>query len=133
MRTPAVVLTFAMFQAACAAPILFSQNLGYAHKVKRGMTHDQARAIMGEPALTASIDAVEEWRYCDSRANTDEFVVLYFHVGRVVDKASYTILNPAPNVSDDRMGDCRANADAIYTDRRTPPRRVRDLRRGGTS
>ena len=128
MRRFAVLLVSTILPAACAGPILFSQNLGHAHEVKRGMTAEQALAIMGQPALSVTLDGVEEWRYCDSRSHTDEFVVLYFHQARIVEKASFTILNPAPNLSDGRIGDCRANAEAIYYDRRSPPRRVRELR-----
>jgi outer membrane protein assembly factor BamE (lipoprotein component of BamABCDE complex) len=116
-------------QIACTAPVLYHQNLGPSHKVRRGMTADQVRVILGDPFASVVLDGVEEWRYCDSRSYTDEFVVVYFQKAAVVDKASYTILNPSPNRADERMDDCRASQDELYKDRRAPPRRVQDLRR----
>jgi hypothetical protein len=132
MRRLGVVLACAGILAACASVPRFSQNLSPAHKVTRGMTTEQARAIMGAPALAVWLDGILEWRYCDSRPSTDEFVVVYFHDGQVIDKASYTILNPAPNISDERLVDCVDNMGSLYIDGRSPPRRVRDTRRAGS-
>ena len=132
MRRLGMVLACAGTLAACASVAHFSQNLSPAHKVKRGMTTGQSRGIMGEPALAVWLDGILEWRYCDSREFTDEFVVVYFHDDQVVDKASYTIPNPAPNREDERVVDCVDNMGSLYRDGRHPPRRVRDSRRAGS-
>jgi hypothetical protein len=125
-----LLLASACVLTGCATPELFRQNLSSAHKVKRGMTLEQAREIMETPAHAMWLNGVLEWRYCDSREHTDQYVVLYFHDDRVIDKTSYTLLNPSPNMSDDRIGDCRDNVSQLYSDGRSPPRRVRELRAG---
>jgi hypothetical protein len=128
MRALRLLSIVTLLQLACAAPALFHQNLGPAHKVRPGMSPDQVRAILGAPFANVVLQDVEEWRYCDSRSYTDDFVVVYFHDTVVIDKASYTILNPAPNAADQRVADCRATQDRLYSDHRSPPRRVQELR-----
>jgi hypothetical protein len=81
---------------------------------------------LGEPALSLSIDGVDEWRYCSSTVgNADEFAVIYFRNGVVVDKGFFTI---QPYDTYGGRESCLANIEAIYLDRRRPPRRVEELR-----
>jgi hypothetical protein len=127
MRAFAILLFSASLLPGCASHRALSQNLGHAHKVKRGMTAEQAEAIMGAPYHAPSFAGVDEWRYCDTRSGTDEYVVLYFQNGRVIDKTSYTFSNPSINISDARIGECHDRTE-LYVDRRSPPRRVRELR-----
>jgi hypothetical protein len=110
---------------ACASHVPFKQNLGVSHKVKRGMTPEQALAIMGTPFHTLSLDSVEEWRYCDTRDISDEYVVLYLQNNRVIDRAGYTFVRGEGDFH--RIGDCESRTN-LYTDRRSPPRRVRQIR-----
>ena len=116
--------------AAACAP-LFSQNIGLAHKVKRGWTTEEVRALMGKPALALSLDGVEEWRYCATRPQAhDEAVVLYFHGGRVVDRAFYSLDRSmrlfSPGDPDDDT--CMDSIQHVYRDRRQPPSRVLEMR-----
>lgn len=114
---------------ACAP--LFSQNVGLAHKVKRGWTTEQVRTLMGEPALSLSLDGVEEWRYCATRPQAhDETVVLYFQGGRMVDRAFYSLDRSVryygPGDPDDDT--CVDSIQHVYRDRRKPPSRVLEMR-----
>jgi len=130
---PAIVLFALALFAACGSKV-FSQNIGPAHKVKSGMTPDEARSLLGEPLKKVSLSGVEEWRYCATRTDSNVFVVLYFQNDRVIEKATYTLDPYAPLVGpaaqEDRAS-CRAGVDSIYTDKRSPPRRVQELRKGG--
>jgi hypothetical protein len=116
---------------ASCSPVPFSQNIGFAHKVEREMTPADVTAIMGEPFERASIQGVDEWRYCSSRDNGDVFAVFYLHDGRVVDKASFTISREVRQYNPDGTDSCLDNVKNLYTDRRSPPRRVVQLRETG--
>jgi hypothetical protein len=116
--------------AAACAP-LFSQNVGLAHKVKRGWSAQQVSDLMGSPALTLSIDGVEEWRYCSTRLNAhDEVAVLYFQGGQVVDRAFFSLDRSVRNIGPANPDDdtCLDSIRHVYTDRRQPPRRVLEIR-----
>lgn len=119
-----------VFVASCS-PAPFSQNIGFAHKVERDMTPADITAIMGEPFERVSIRGVDEWRYCSSRDSGDVFAVVYLHEGRVVDKASYTISHEFRDHNRDGTESCLDNVKNLYTDRRSPPRRVVQLREAG--
>lgn len=122
-------LVLVAFAASCS-PAPFSQNIGFAHKIERDMAPADITAIMGEPFERVSIGGVDEWRYCSSRDSGDVFAVFYLHEGRVVDKASYTISHEFREHNLDGTESCRDNVKNLYTDRRSPPRRVVQLRKG---
>lgn len=123
MLTRAILVASVLLLPACATEQAFRQNLGRSHKVERDMTPEQALAILGAPYQRLTLGGVEEWRYCDSRRYADEYLVLYFHGGLLVDKASYTFTH------DDSAGfdGCHERPN-LYVDKRSPPRRVRALR-----
>lgn len=110
---------------ACG-PALYTQNIGLAYRVKRGASAEDVRKIMGEPALTRSIDGVDEWRYCATAPGTDEVAVIYFHKGVVLDRAYYS-MHPAGEWG---RPSCLDNIDFPYSSDRRPPRRVVQARQG---
>ena len=126
MKFPVLVLVAAV--ATSCAP-LYSQNTGLAHRVKRGMTAADVRTLLGNPALAVSIDGVDEWRYCSTRLNTyDEIAIVYFQNESVIDKTFFSI---GPDMRTDRTGDydsCLGNINAVYEDKRHPPKRVQAIR-----
>lgn len=113
---------------ACAAAY-FGHNLSPAHKVKVGMTTEQAFAVMGGPPLDKqSLQGVDEWRYCASREYSDVFVVLYFQNDAVIEKADYTVITEHRG----HATSCRETVKRLYKDRRSPPQRVQELRAANT-
>lgn len=126
-----VAVVVALFHLACGQA-LYSQNLGAARKVRTGMTPEETARIMGVPADRISWWGVEEWRYCSTEPGVDRVVVVYFHGGRVVEKASYTlnaVIQWSDGAPDTRIGEsCVDNLQNIYSDGREPPRGVKELR-----
>jgi hypothetical protein len=125
MKSLSVLLLSGLLLGGCA-PAVFSQNIGPSHKIKTGMSPDDVRAVMRTPpAQTVSVDGVDEWRYCATRDDSDVIVIIYIQNQRVIDKATYTV-EPI------RQGDeesCLDSFRRVYTDRRSPPRRVQELRK----
>lgn len=116
---------------AAACTPLFSQNIALAHKVKRGWTAQEVSTLMGQPALTLSIDGVDEWRYCSTRLNEhDHVAVLYFHGGQVIDRSFYSLDRGVRNfgTANPNEDTCLDSIGKVYADGRQPPRRVLDTR-----
>lgn len=55
------------------------------------MTKAEVQKIMGTPAKSDFKDNVEEWHYCRTGLEADEFMALFFYDGKLVEKLNYTV------------------------------------------
>jgi outer membrane protein assembly factor BamE (lipoprotein component of BamABCDE complex) len=67
------------------------QNLKVSYKLSSGMTKAEVENIMGAPAKSDFKQNVEEWHYCRTGFNSDEFLALFFYEGKLVEKLNYTV------------------------------------------
>lgn len=77
----------ALILVACGV----QQNLSISHRLSRGMTKSEVEAIMGPPIKSDFYDNVEEWHYCKTGMNSDEFLALFFYQGKLIEKLNYTV------------------------------------------
>lgn len=68
-----------------------SAKMGSSYKLEPGMTKQEVLAIMGEPAKSDFDRNVEEWHYCSTGIDSDEFIALYFVDGKLLTKTNYTV------------------------------------------
>ena len=59
--------------------------------VSEGMSKQQVIDIMGTPVASEFNRGVEEFHYCATGYNADDFVSFYFQDGKVISKTSYTV------------------------------------------
>ena len=59
--------------------------------VSEGMSKQQVIDIMGSPVASEFNRGVEEFHYCATGFNADDFVSFYFQDGKVISKTSYTV------------------------------------------
>lgn len=71
--------------------IYTQQDLSKAQKVKIGMTSEELIKLMGSPAVREFNQVLEEWHYCKTGSNVDEYVVLELHNDKVVSSRNYTV------------------------------------------
>jgi len=55
------------------------------------MTKEEVKAIMGSPTKSDFSQNVEEWHYCKTGLEADEFLALFFFEGKLVAKKNYTV------------------------------------------
>lgn len=67
------------------------QNLSVSYRLNPGMSKADAEAIMGPPVKSDFKQNVEEWHYCKTGMNSDEFLALFFYEGKLVEKLNYTV------------------------------------------
>lgn len=67
------------------------QNLSVSYKLSPGMTKAEVETIMGPPVKSDFKQNVEEWHYCKTGMNSDEFLALFFYEGKLVEKLNYTV------------------------------------------
>lgn len=118
MKHVALVLLM-MFLAGCGA----QRRMSLAHQLSPGMTKSEVEAIMGPPVKSDFRQSVEEWHYCKTGFSSDEFLALFFHEGRLIEKLNYTV-----TVADTRgvMGSCET---FIKMGNYREPDRVIEIRR----
>jgi outer membrane protein assembly factor BamE (lipoprotein component of BamABCDE complex) len=90
-------LLFLCFLFSCTVT---QQNLNASHQLNPGMTKDEVVNVMGSPIMSDFYKNVEEWHYCKTGFNSDQYLALFFHQGKLVAKKSYTVtLNDTRGVS----------------------------------
>jgi hypothetical protein len=67
------------------------QKLGVSYRLSPGMTKSEVEIIMGLPVKSDFKQNVEEWHYCRTGTSSDEFLALFFHEGKLVEKLNYTV------------------------------------------
>lgn len=67
------------------------QNLKVSYKLSPGMTKSEVEDIMGAPTKSDFKQNVEEWHYCKTGFDSDEFLALFFHNGKLIEKLNYTV------------------------------------------
>lgn len=67
------------------------QKLSASYKLAPGMTKVEVEAIMGAPVKSDFKQNIEEWHYCKTGMTADEFLALFFHEGKLVEKLNYTV------------------------------------------
>jgi len=67
------------------------QNLKVSYKLISGMTKSEVESVMGAPVKSDFRQNVEEWHYCRTGFNSDEFLALFFYDGKLVEKLNYTV------------------------------------------
>ena len=75
------------FLASCGV----QQNLSVSYKLSPGMTKPEVEAIMGPPIKSDFKQNVEEWHYCKTGIDSDEFLALFFYEGKLVEKLNYVV------------------------------------------
>lgn len=67
------------------------QDLEKAQEVKAGITSEQLTKLMGNPVLREFDQEKEEWHYCKTDHNVDEYVVFKLQDDKVVSSKYYTV------------------------------------------
>lgn len=67
------------------------------------MSKPEVIEIMGQPVLSDFSEGVEEWHYCNTGSRGDEYIALWFHSGKLVEKLNYTVTV----TSGGGYGDCK--------------------------
>jgi outer membrane protein assembly factor BamE (lipoprotein component of BamABCDE complex) len=67
------------------------QDLTKGVQVSRGMTTDDVLRLLGSPVAKDIEKAGEEWHYCRTGTNVDEYLALSFEAGKVVRMNNYTV------------------------------------------
>ncbi|MFZ6052554.1 outer membrane protein assembly factor BamE domain-containing protein [Halocola ammonii] len=67
------------------------QNLSASHLLSPGMTKAEVQQIMGPPAKSDFSQNIEEWHYCKTGMNSDEFLALFFFEGELIEKMNYAV------------------------------------------
>lgn len=67
------------------------QNLSVSYRLSPGMTKAEVEVIMGPPVKSDFYKNVEEWHYCKTGMNSDEFLALFFFDGKLIEKLNYTV------------------------------------------
>ncbi len=67
------------------------QNLDKALEVKQGMSPEQVIKVMGKPVIREFNKELEEWHYCKTGHNVDEYVVIKLHKSKVIGLKNYTV------------------------------------------
>ncbi|MDH5388362.1 MAG: outer membrane protein assembly factor BamE [Gammaproteobacteria bacterium] len=97
------------------------QNIDKAFEINHGMNHEQVIKIMGKPAVREFDKELEEWHYCKTGNNVDEYVVIKLNKNKVVALNNYTVTwldivyhhTKAPTeatIEVGGMGDCKLTA-----------------------
>ena len=71
--------------------IYTQQDLSKLQEVKLGMTSGDLIKLMGRPAIREFNQTLEEWHYCKTGSNVDEYIVLQFQNDKVVSSRNYTV------------------------------------------
>lgn len=82
-----LLFVVALFLTTCGV----QQNLSVSYQLSPGMTKSEAEAIMGPPVKSDFHQKVEEWHYCKTGMNSDEFLALFFYEGKLIEKLNYTV------------------------------------------
>lgn len=80
-------MTLLIFLTSCGV----QQKLSVSYKLSPGMTKSEVEAIMGSPTKSDFKQSVEEWHYCKTGMSSDEFLALFFHDGKLIEKLNYTV------------------------------------------
>lgn len=67
------------------------QNLAISNRLSPGMTKSEVEEIMGIPAKSDFKLNVEEWHYCKTGFDSDEFLALFFYNDKLIEKLNYTV------------------------------------------
>lgn len=86
-----LLISTCFFLISCGVPRGVQQNLKVAYKLSPGMTKSEVESIMGAPAKSDFYKNVEEWHYCKTGYGSDEFIALFFHEDKLIEKQNYTV------------------------------------------
>ena len=75
------------------------ENIG---RLSVGMSKDDVRAVMGDPARAQAADTHEAWHYCRTGSSVDEFAVVIFKDSKVTEARHYS----ATTADEGAVGDC---------------------------
>lgn len=81
-----------------------SMKLRQSYALEPGMSKKEVLSIMGEPAKSDFDRNIEEWHYCSTGFDSDEYIALYFLDGKLLTKTNYTVTISDTNGS---TGNCR--------------------------
>ena len=82
-----ILLTTCLIVLSCGV----QQNLKVSYKLSPGMTKSEVESVMGSPTKSDFKQNVEEWHYCKTGFNSDEFLALFFYEGKLIEKLNYTV------------------------------------------
>ncbi|MDY4378343.1 hypothetical protein SOV92_10980 [Pectobacterium brasiliense] len=98
--------------------IYTQQDIDKAFGVKSGMSFDEVKDILGIPVKKEISGDVEEWHYCRTGSDVDEYVAIKFESGKVYILEQYTVsyldiifhhtsTPSAETIKASGMGDCK--------------------------
>ncbi len=67
------------------------QNIDKAFDVKSGMSYDEVLNIIGIPVKKEILGPNEEWHYCRTGEEVDEYIAVNFSDGKVSELKQYTV------------------------------------------
>lgn len=82
-----LLLMSVLFLTACG----IRQNLSVSNRLSPDMTKSEVEAIMGSPVKSDFYNNIEEWHYCKTGMDSDEFLALFFYEGKLIEKFNYTV------------------------------------------
>lgn len=86
-----IFFAFLLGFTSCVALRGTKQNLNLSYKLHEGMTKSEVEAIMGQPVKSDFYKKVEEWHYCSTGDQADEFIALFFSEDKLIAKKNYTV------------------------------------------
>ena len=76
-----------VFMTSCGV----QQKLSLSYTLSPEMTKIEVETIMGPPVKSDFKKNVEEWHYCKTGNQSDEFLALFFYDGKLIEKLNYTV------------------------------------------
>jgi len=90
MKLRATIFMLVAILSGCAS--MYTQSpLDKATMLDPGMTKQQVQEIMGLPVKSELAGNIQAWHYCKTGYSADEFVVIFFRDGRVVQSQNYYV------------------------------------------
>ena len=68
-----------------------SAKFNQSFRLSPNMTKEEVLSIMGDPMKSDFDRNVEEWHYCRTQLDSEEFLALYFVDGILLTKTNYTV------------------------------------------
>ena len=68
-----------------------SNKLKEAYKLSLGMSKFDVQNILGSPTKSEVSSSVEEWHYCQTNFSKDEFLAVFFHEDKLIERINYTV------------------------------------------
>lgn len=103
VKLQALLAVLLIALASCTPTVYTKLDMTKALLLTPEMSKTEVIETMGQPVLSDFSQGVEEWHYCNTGKRGDEYVALWFHDGKLVEKLNYTVTA----TSGGGYGDCK--------------------------